>query len=649
VNPQTQERLAFDGQDWQPIKSPAPADPIKEQVRAEMAKETEAGLPQQGGLSDQALQGMTFGFGDEILAGLRTPLEMIQRHTLNPAKAYDYAKARQDVALEDARKRSGALGTAAEILGGIGSGSGLARAGATLIPRIATASLGRRAAGLAGDSAIYGGLSGFGSGTGLEDRLAKGAAGAAVGGAVGGATGLAAPVASALGRNVMGWSRAAANPKGYANSQLARALMESGKTPQDVARSVAAAAAEGQPYALADALGNPGQRMLSAVTRAPGEGRTAAVDFLESRQAGQGRRIANALSEGLQAPNTSAQTEAALRSARSAAAAVNYGAARDSAISVKVYPVLDEIDKVLRSGAKSQQPLQIGENSIQSTLERLRDSFKAPNGRADFNYAFNVKLDLDDAISRAAPRMQQVLIPIRNRLDEELAQASAPYANARNAYREASRTIDAVDTGRSAAQRGRVEDTIPAFRGLSPSAQTAFRSGYADPLIAQVQGGASGVNKARPFTSDAYQAELHATAPLSTGNRMMRRLGRENEMFETRAHALGGSRTADNLADAESLASSPEILANLASGNFLTAGKNLVSRSLGGLSGNTPAVRKSLADLLTTTGKAPNLQAILDSVITDEQTRRFLQAAILRGLAGGGAVGVPAISQSSAR
>ena len=60
--------------------------------------------------------------------------------------------------------------------------------------------------------------------------------------------------------------------------------------------------------------------MLSTVARAPGEGRTAAVNFLENRQAGQGRRVSNALAEGFGAPETAAQTESRLTQARNDAA-----------------------------------------------------------------------------------------------------------------------------------------------------------------------------------------------------------------------------------------------------------------------------------------------------------------------------------------
>jgi hypothetical protein len=77
--------------------------------------------------------------------------------------------------------------------------------------------------------------------------------------------------------------KARVNPEGYAQSQIARAVTESGQTPAALGQAVQDANAEGQPFMLADALGNPGQRMLSTVTRAPGEGRTAAVNFLDAR------------------------------------------------------------------------------------------------------------------------------------------------------------------------------------------------------------------------------------------------------------------------------------------------------------------------------------------------------------------------------
>jgi hypothetical protein len=60
--------------------------------------------------------------------------------------------------------------------------------------------------------------------------------------------------------------------------------------------------------------------------------------------------------------------------------------------------------------------------------------------------------------------------------------------------------------------RGRIEDTINRYQSLSPKGQEAFRSGYVDPLIAQTQGAAFGVSKARPLLNDAFAAEADAMA-----------------------------------------------------------------------------------------------------------------------------------------
>jgi hypothetical protein len=111
------------------------------------------------------------------------------------------------------------------------------------------------------------------------------------------------------------------NPEGLARRQVARAIIESGEAPDEIARALQQAQVEGQcNFTVADALGNASQRMLSTVARAPGEGRTAAVNFLENRETGQGRRVSNALAEGFDAPETAAQTENRLTQARNDAA-----------------------------------------------------------------------------------------------------------------------------------------------------------------------------------------------------------------------------------------------------------------------------------------------------------------------------------------
>ncbi|QDM27506.1 hypothetical protein FNL56_16295 [Tardiphaga sp. vice304] len=177
--------------------------------------------------------------------------------------------------------------------------------------------------------------------------------GGAIGGSVlGGVVGGAAPaVLSVTGRalspimaNLMAWR----NPAGYAERQVGRAISESGRSVDDIAREIGDASAAGQgQFMLADALGNPGQRMLSTVARAPGEGRTAVVNALENRQAGQGRRISNAIMEGFDSPQTAIQTEARMTAARTTRADAEYGAVRNASEPVDLVGPINHLDRTI--------------------------------------------------------------------------------------------------------------------------------------------------------------------------------------------------------------------------------------------------------------------------------------------------------------
>jgi hypothetical protein len=407
------------------------------------------------------------------------------------------------------------------------------------------------------------------------------------------------------------------------------------------------AANEGQgAYTLADAMGNAGQRMLSTVARAPGEGRTAVVNALEGRQADQGRRVASALSEGFDAPQTAAQTRTGMENARRAVADAEYGAARTNAQPVDVSNVLSHLDNQISPYGVPHDVA--APNSINATLAGIRRQLGNDRGSAnDFNLVQQIRHDVADMAQSALQSGQgnraRVLRGVVNQLDQSLEASSQGYQQANRNFAQASRNIEAIDQGRAAAMRGRPEDTIPAFQRLAPEGQRGFRAGYADPLIEQAQSGAYGVNKARPLTSDAFRDEAAAMAP---GNDMMqRRLGREMTMFETRNQALGGSRTADNLADAEAIGINPTLVGQLLSGNWSGALRSTLAAGQNALTGNTAQVRQAVADILLQRGA--NMSPAALQRMVDEATRRVQQLQQIarsmgRGAAGGLAVATPA-------
>jgi hypothetical protein len=647
-------------QQQQPAQSPAaePA-PAPDKYQQAAIEERAALKPSDAGLTRRLVHGATMGADNTIMAAALTPLEMIKRGTLDPTEAYSYAKAREDLALDEARKNTGALGTAAEVLGGGVTGAGLASGGLTTARMLAPeAGLLARTASSAADAAGFGAFSGAMEGNGLAERAANAGKGAMVGAAAGGIIPPALALGGAAVAPVVSNIRARANPQAYAEGQVARAIQEGGISPNQLSLDVIQAGNEGQgAYTLADALGNPGQRMLSTVARAPGAGRTAVVDALEGRQADQGRRVASALAEGFDAPRTAAQTETSLTAQRTADANTAYGAARQQAGSVNVTPAIEEIDRTLQPGVTGvmSRGSNLPDDSVEGVLRRVRNLLTTegqvnhhgmpipPEQVSRFDEAFRVKMEIDNLIDRASPTQQRVLIPVRNALDRQLEASSSSYAAARNQFRQQSQAIEAIEQGRAAALRGRSEDTIPAFQGMRPDQQAGFRVGYADPLIEQAQSAAVGANKARPLTSDAFRDEAAAIAP---GNDMMqRRLGREMTMFETRNQALGGSRTADNLADAGAMGVEPQVVfgvvRNILSGNVGGAVRDVLAAGSNMLSGNTPEVRRHVAEILLQ--RAPNmnpqaLQNMVDQTI--QRIQRVQQIARQIGRGGAGALAV---------
>jgi hypothetical protein len=596
---------------------PAP-DKYQQAAQADIAAASD--MPRAGpGYVHQFIHGATLGGDTALMAGLETPLEMIKRGTTSPIEGYNYAKAREDAELNNARQDNGLLGTGMEMAGGLVGGGALTKGGITATRALAPdAGIVTRTLANAGDAALQGGIQGFNEGNGIGDRVNKAITGAASGAGIGGGLTAGGAIIGGTVGKIGSAVRGHFAPESAARAQIARAVTESGQTPADIENALRQAATEGQgQFTVADALGNPGQRMLSTVARANGEGRTAVVNALESRQAGQGRRVANALSEGFEAPATAEQTRTTMEGARETAADEQYGAVRNDAQPVDVQNVLDHIDANVPTEPAAP-------DTISGRLQRYRNMLTdGENNLSDFAQVQRVRSELSDEIQTARQSGQgnraRMLGQVLNRLDTSLENASRGFRQANANFAQSSRNIDAIDQGRTAALRGRTEDTIPAYNALTPEGQAGYRAGYVDPLIEGAQGPASGVNKARPFTSDAFRDEAATMAP---GNDLMqRRLGRENTMFQTRNTALGGSKTFDNMADNEAMAVDPAlavgVIANALHGNFVGALHKLGSAGAS-FFGNTPAVRAAVGRYLLQNGTtlAPGqLQAAIDQTV----------------------------------
>jgi len=484
----------------------------------------------------------------------------------------------------------------------------------------------------------------------------------AIGAGAGGVAGGAAPAIGKMigaGINSVSGMLGIGN-KSRANSAITEALRRAGLNPSDVADDVARAAGDGQGvYMAADALGNPGQRMLSGVARTPGDMRTQIVDKLLTRQSGQGGRLVNAMAEGFNAPNPAlnptdeaigmfrpSQTAAALKEnlsgIRKMSANGLYDAARDGSKAVDLSGAIQSIDDIVKPGVNQIVTPESGiaGDTIEGALTNLRR--RMTDGKSvlsDFDSILNLKGDIDDMIGAATRggknKLAARLGTVKKQLDQALEGASDGYRAANDTFSRQSRVIDAIDTG-STAQSGRVRlaDSIPAFQGMNPDEQAAFRSGYADPLMARIEAASSSptTNKARMLLSEKTAAEFPAFAEPGKGGQLMDRLSREQRMFETSSQALGGSRTADNLADTAEIASfDPTILGNLLQGRFGAASMNALKGVGDFARGRNDTTKDMIAKMLLESDPAV-IRQMFGGAIQSADGKEIARQAITRAL-----------------
>jgi hypothetical protein len=592
--------------------------------------------------------GASFGFGDNLAGIIEGGKEALQGRSFGRGYEYGTGVAREGMAA-DAAANPGMTMT--------GNLMGAAVPALLAAPLASGGSiLGTSVRGL-GLGALEGGLQGAGNADG-QDVIGRAIRGAVIGGAAGGAApaivGAVGAVKNAVMDPVSGVfdSMVGRANVGKANRAMGSALRDSGKTEQDIIDAITRATAQGQPeYRIMDALGVAGQRQASGVARAGGDAGREIAEFLERRQLDQGDRIGGFIDDAFGTRGTTAaQTRGSLTTARGQAADAAYGAARGNAAPVDVRGALGVIDARLGPMAGSG----VAGDGIDGTLSRFRSRLASQPGgpsfpgassveMSDFDRVLGVKQDLQDAIGAAvrAGRNNEAreLGKLQAELDAALEASSDGYRAANDGFRDASRVIDAVDTGAGMATRGRAADNVPAFSAMPAPQQDAARIGYGDTLLNRLEAvTAPTANRAKPLLST--KRTMEADAMTLDPSLYRDRLGRENEMWATQNRALGGSRTADNLQDInamEGLAGGALDVARSA-GNFQFGD---VVAKIGGLlgpiaRGQTDQTRQLIARMLMSNDPAAALAPVLRQQNVSDKTRRAIEAIIRQPMREGG-------------
>lgn len=575
------------------------------------------------------MQGLSFGGADEIMGGAAALTDGSEGYTFGR----EYTRSAEDAARRDYPVTT----TTAEVGGALGSSLmyGLpqwARLGMSGTPGVMAAG------GIvgSGEGLLYGGLSGEGS---ARDRIVNALKFGGLGGVAGAASPVVANLAARGGRAIAdalmgGVERVVGKgSEGRANRALVATMRRAGATPDDIGTAVMRAAQEGQDvFTPADALGQAGQRRMSGIVRAGGDASQEISDFLRQRQLDQPERVAGFVSDAFDGAQTADATRASLTAARDAAADVNYAAARAGAGPVNLTPTIETIDDLLNVNPILGETA-LARSDIGQRIADLRGRMQAGGEQLiDFNEVLTLKQELGGQIENlkaARKRVPPQLAKVFGALDDALEAASDGYRLANDSFRDASRTIGAVDEGADMIRpQNRAADTTARFSDMTPEQQSAARVGYGDRALAKIEASAGEMtDRSRPFTSSKMRTEAGTIA--TDPELFLRRIDREKTMHDTLGRALGGSRTADNLADIEDLAPyDTGMLVNLLTGQWRTAAQQGLQGASNAMTGMNPGTRQIVARALMAKDETAFRKA-LEQAQTAEARREVVDA-ILR-------------------
>jgi len=518
-------------------------------------------------------QGASLGFGDEIVAGIRSL----------GGTPYSQALSEERAALDRFREQNPGTALTAELAGGFAlPGAGAARLvnrGAGFLAKTARS---------AGVGAGYGAAGGFASGEGgAANRLERAQEGVKVGSAIGAAIPGAQRLLAPVFRGAQNAATRITDNEESARLYLADRLRRQGHDEQQIAsllnsgeqaRQFAKNKAVELPQTIAD-MTPATQRILRGI-KVGGDADDIIEPFLAQRQAG-----VTDLSRGGQASGQIARMGEQLRRSmnvsdeelpvalerltgdRKAKADAMFATARNASQPFDLSNVL--AGNRLRAMS---EPDPATRNRLMAATDMFTQSGKYGNyGNPQFpvndiERFHKAKVALDNMIDQARGNDRRVLTRFKHELMDEVTSGgkNQPYREALNTYRSQSELIDAADIGRALYRKGLMEVPASKWAALSEPEKRMARRAWVDAFMEDAGRKTQGptadfTGKLRTRNREAQlrlilppRAGSTGAAGQAGGNRakLEELLRTETSMSMTAAKVLGNSSTAEKAIDA---------------------------------------------------------------------------------------------------
>ena len=499
----------------------------------------------QPGYAELANQGVTLSLSDEIAGLVNAGM-----HPLTTG-AYETGRDVERARIDEARKRLGWAGTAAEV------GSGLVSGGTAVAGGKAITSLAQAAGNAAKLGGAFGGIGGFGSGEGTTDSLIKAGLGALGGSAIGAAL---PPLVQLAGNRISGLSRLLGiGNKTLPQQLVGEAIRADANTPAAVGRQLTEAAQRGTPLAIAD-TGDNTRGLLASVSRRPGAARRVARGVVEQRQLEQSGRVVGAIEDNLGRVGNMREESDALMQQASKAATPLYdefralpGRSSEELQAILQTPAGKSALARARTIAANERrdPTALGFD-LDEQGETVVTRFDSPE-TLDF-----VKRGLDDLIEDARdPVTGQVkytpslrgVESVRKSLVKEADNLYPIYGEARAAFAGPASAEEALQLGRQSLNAS-AEDVEAALGRMGPAEREQYALGFRAAMADNIGRATDGASQAQRLLGTPRKRAALASVFGGEENfgRFLQTMGDERATSETFRSVMSGSQTAERMA-----------------------------------------------------------------------------------------------------
>ena len=597
----------------------------------------------------EALQGLTFGFGEEGLAGVRSMIPgqpsyeesvKAERQQLREYEESDPLKAA-------GYQMAGAVAPAI-VTGGMGAVKALQPAAKVaervggMVSDLTLKAIEKYSPGLYQSlpefikmgisGAEIGGKFGAGGAEKIEDVPQAVLGGTVTGGTAGAALGGIVNVAGPAFRTLFG------NPETQAARKIAAALEADKTTPEELIEKMNKSG-KGADVTVTDVAGENVRSLMRTAAAVPGPARQEVTQFLNDRQANQYSRIIKDVEQtitGKRGVDINALKQD-LDAIRKAAADPLYKQANNAVMVVtpELKTLLQRMpDEVLSFGKKIYKTDGL-------KIPPLPGKVGSVNSQ-DFRIYDLIKRGLDDAIEKE----QQLgkynpigvsLIKLKNEYLEYLDKANPAYGQARKVWAGPTRSTEMLEKGRDIFKINPTDISF-IFNKLTPVEQEYFRLGAAQAVKEALAGKKDMADKASAiFASPKARELLRPIFPSKAAfDVFANRMETEKAMSGTRGFVLpsAGSKTSGVLTDIAEQGGKADVgfVTPLLKGDFQGAALQLAPTIYGKTTGLTPPVTSSIQQSLMTPGTtSKQLAEKLALARKAEEQQRKVTGAMTKG------------------